>query len=594
MSDACSSADKQHFTGLEDQISQMPVASWVFGLNASGALVFISANTVADRLMEIDHSQMKGLGAEEILPHLKDPEIMRRYCRVANAGPPINDQGTVYGKNGMFLGMFSYRVFCLHRRKVAVMAIKQENCDGPGPGGRSATGCGNLDIKVPERFQGESPLNLSRNLFTSLYPDDACRKEDAHELRFTDLFTSGELEKIQTAFTKITNMASIITTPSGQPITEANNFCTLCRDVIRKTPAGLANCIHSDSVVGRLNPDGPTLRPCLSGGVLWDCGVNIIVGGHHVANWLMGQVRLDDRIDTAKLTRYARQIGADETVFVDAYKQVPVTSYLNFYRTCHFLFLFANLLSEMAYQNLLLTRSNASHLKIAKALKYSESRLRHLSSKLILAQEEERRQLAVELHDGIGQSLTAAKYSVDNILMNLDNPDVDIKALVRSGARILKGGISDIRQMQVALRPRILDELGAIAAIKWFCREFSRIYTEIRLDLHIDLTEAQISDPLKPTVFRIIQEALNNAAKYSEGSRISLSFAGKSDALILEIKDNGIGFDLEAVLSSGEMNRGLGLDSMRERAELCGGRFKILTAPGKGTAVHALWPVHGW
>jgi signal transduction histidine kinase len=251
--------------------------------------------------------------------------------------------------------------------------------------------------------------------------------------------------------------------------------------------------------------------------------------------------------------------------------------------------LFANLISDMAYQNLRLVRAHMIQEQTSRALQASESRLQHLSSKLILTQEEERRQLAAELHDGIGQSLTAVKFSIDNILLNLENPNMDIRKAIRSASQIIKDSIGDVRRMQVELRPRILDELGIIATINWFCREFRSIYSHIDLEIRVDVTEDQVAGHLKPVVFRIIQEAFNNAAKYCEGDRMDLSFIDHKGCLTLEIRDNGIGFDLDEVLSSRELNRGLGLDSMRERAELCNGEFEIFTGPGEGTCIRASW-----
>ncbi|MDO9065457.1 MAG: PocR ligand-binding domain-containing protein, partial [Chloroflexota bacterium] len=101
------------------------------------------------------------------------------------------------------------------------------------------------------------------------------------------------MQRIQDFFADATGVASIIIRPDGTPITNPSNFCRLCNEIIRKTDIGLTNCIKSDAEIGRPNPSGPVIQPCLSGG-LWDAGVSIIVGGKHIANWLIGQVKNEE------------------------------------------------------------------------------------------------------------------------------------------------------------------------------------------------------------------------------------------------------------------------------------------------------------
>ena len=144
-------------------------------------------------------------------------------------------------------------------------------------------------------------------------PTPATPDNDTAALRFEELFDLAEIQRIQDAFAAATGVASIITDPQGRPLTRPSNFCRLCSEIIRKTSQGLANCMRSDAVLGALNPEGPIIQPCLSGG-LWDGGTSICVGDHHIANWLIGQV-LDEQCDEAKMVAYARAIGADETAF---------------------------------------------------------------------------------------------------------------------------------------------------------------------------------------------------------------------------------------------------------------------------------------
>ncbi|KAF0233336.1 MAG: multi-sensor signal transduction histidine [Desulfovibrionaceae bacterium] len=170
------------------------------------------------------------------------------------------------------------------------------------------------------------------------------------QVEFEDLFDLADLQRIQDAFAGASQVASLITRLDGTPITQPSNFCRLCRDIIRKTEKGRGNCFASDSALGRYTPDGPTIQPCLSGG-LWDAGVSITVGGRHVANWLIGQVRNETQ-DDAALLRYADEIGADPEAFRAALAEVTVMSREQFGKVADALYLLANEISQRAYQTL--------------------------------------------------------------------------------------------------------------------------------------------------------------------------------------------------------------------------------------------------
>lgn len=195
------------------------------------------------------------------------------------------------------------------------------------------------------------------------------------DINFSDLFNLEDIQKIQDAFAEVAGVASIITKPDGTPITQPSRFCRLCKDIIRKTDKGLANCFYSDSVIGRYNPEGPVIRQCLSGG-LWDAGASITVGGKHIANWLIGQVK-NESIDEEQLIKYAREIGADENEFRKALQEVPVGSLNRFQKIAEALFLFANELSLKAYQNVQQARLITEREQMANELKKAHAELEH-------------------------------------------------------------------------------------------------------------------------------------------------------------------------------------------------------------------------
>ena len=226
------------------------------------------------------------------------------------------------------------------------------------------------------------------------------------------------------------------------------------------------------------------------------------------------------------------------------------------------------------------------------ALRESENRLRVLSSQLLTAQESERKRIALELHDGIGQMLTAIKFKVESILQ--EEGKGKAKAKEKSFEAIIsmvRESVDEVRRMQMDLRPSTLDDLGVLATLGWFCREYQKIYSHIHIEKEIGLQENEVSTPRKVVIYRLTQEAMNNIAKHSQADLIHLSLRRMENEIELVIKDNGMGFDLEEILSPERSKRGLGLSSMRERTELSGGAFTIESTPGKGTTIRASWPL---
>ncbi len=226
-------------------------------------------------------------------------------------------------------------------------------------------------LDITERKRVEEALQ--RQILALTQP---LHESESATVQFTDLFNLEDVQQIQNAFADATNVASIITKPDGSPITKPSNFCRLCKDIIRKTEKGLSNCFYSDAIVGRYNPVGPIVQPCLSGG-LWDAGASITVGGKHIASWLIGQVR-NEELDEACLLQYATKIEADSSEFRAALAEVPVMPRERFEKVSHALFLLANELSTKAYQNIQQARFIAERHQTEVALRESEERFRSI------------------------------------------------------------------------------------------------------------------------------------------------------------------------------------------------------------------------
>jgi PAS domain S-box-containing protein len=208
--------------------------------------------------------------------------------------------------------------------------------------------------------QGElrGGLEVARDITESKRMEEALEKrlvalsrplDDAGEIDFQDLFNLKDIQRIQDLFAQSTGVASLITAPDGTPITQPSNFCRLCSSFIRQTEKGRQKCAASDARLGRYNPTGPTVHHCLSAG-LCGAGASITVGGKHIATWLIGQVR-DETVTEEEVRDYARDLGLDPEEFLAAFLEVPPMPEEHFKQVAQALFVLANQLSAMAYQN---------------------------------------------------------------------------------------------------------------------------------------------------------------------------------------------------------------------------------------------------
>ena len=225
-------------------------------------------------------------------------------------------------------------------------------------------------------------------------------------------------------------------------------------------------------------------------------------------------------------------------------------------------------------------------------LRKSERELRLLSARILDAQESERKRVARELHDGIGQALTGIKFALENGLRRLRESQTapHFKSL-EDIIPLIQATVDETRQIAMGLRPSTLDDIGISETIYWFCQQFENIYQNIRILQSIEVDENQISETLKTVIFRVMQESLNNVAKHSGADRIRVSLQQEGNTVKLLVQDNGRGFNTVNPLPPDLSLRGFGLAGMRERTELSGGTFNIESAPGQGTIICAVWPL---
>lgn len=248
-------------------------------------------------------------------------------------------------------------------------------------------------------------------------------------------------------------------------------------------------------------------------------------------------------------------------------------------------------------KDVLCLMGNIAALEIARkqaeeSLAQSENDLRHLSAQLLRAHEDERKRLAQELHDGIGQSLSAIKFRIESSIKQIgESVGTKGRDQLELLVPMVQGTVEEVQRIAADLRPFILDDLGLVATLRWFLRQFQSTYSTIRLDGRIELEEEEVPEQLKIVIFRIVQEALNNVVRHSRAERVLVALRRKRSNLELMIKDNGVGIRAAAEASASVRRIGFGLSSMKERAELSGGTFGLGEGPHKGTTIRAVWPL---
>jgi len=213
----------------------------------------------------------------------------------------------------------------------------------------------------------------------------------------------------------------------------------------------------------------------------------------------------------------------------------------------------------------------------------SRQELGRLSRRLVDAQEAERRTISRELHDEVGQLLGALLMDVAHLSKLIPPGD---KMLLEQLGRIRTAGetaVKSIRDMALLLRPPMLDDLGLVPALEWQARETSR-RSDVEVDVHAEELAADPSDEVKVCIYRVVQEALQNAASHARAKKAEVVVKGAGRKVVVEVRDDGEGFEPDRT-------RGMGILGMEERVRQLGGTFFIQSAPGEGTVVHTELPL---
>lgn len=212
--------------------------------------------------------------------------------------------------------------------------------------------------------------------------------------------------------------------------------------------------------------------------------------------------------------------------------------------------------------------------------------LRGLSARLIAAQDEERRRLSREMHDGFGQDLAVTKMALDKIAFSEDCPE-PLRETASKASDVVFGVIQQVRSMSYLLHPPMLDEIGLKSALEWYLDGLAK-RSGIEIEIEVQTGFPRYTAELETTVFRVVQEALTNILRHSGASRASVSLFEEQDRLILSIQDNGKGVS-DKIAEFRPDRMGVGIGGMRQRVKQLGGALKIVNS-SPGTLVQAIIP----
>jgi signal transduction histidine kinase len=230
-----------------------------------------------------------------------------------------------------------------------------------------------------------------------------------------------------------------------------------------------------------------------------------------------------------------------------------------------------------------LSRSNFDLTQEIKERERAERDLRNLSAKALTIQDEERRRIARDLHDGVGQTLTAAIMAVSQAMSCPEPLPTGCQSGLRDAEDLLQQAVREVRTVSHLLHPPLLDESGLLSAVRWYAEGFSK-RSGIKLTLELDEQTDRFGQDVETGLFRIVQEGLTNVHRHSGAEAVHIKITTSRRRLTLSIQDDGKGFPPDALRVPPNGSQGVGLSSMRERSALLGGTFNIETN-SRGTLI---------
>lgn len=247
--------------------------------------------------------------------------------------------------------------------------------------------------------------------------------------------------------------------------------------------------------------------------------------------------------------------------------------------------------SEIAFVQTL-----ANHLAIAvenaklmELVKEQAENLKTLSQQVIRTQEDERRKIAQELHDEIGQALTVMKINIEMSKQKIPSEFTQVIDRIKENEELIVQTLEKVRNLTTDLRPPTLDDLGLVPTLNWYIQSFSK-RTNIKVTFKTNHCRGRFPLDLEMVLYRINQEALTNVAKHAKATSVLIRLEKKNNYALLTVKDDGVGFDIKKIMSERKVKKGFGLFNIKERVKLLNGDFNVISKPKKGTRLQVRIP----
>jgi two-component system, NarL family, sensor kinase len=240
-------------------------------------------------------------------------------------------------------------------------------------------------------------------------------------------------------------------------------------------------------------------------------------------------------------------------------------------------------------------RISAENARLIERLAETERRFHRISRGVLRVQEEERSRISRDLHDGIGQSLTALKIQLELLEQEAARTQAALVPRIAAVRELTESCLTEVREMARLLRPQMLDDLGLVPTLRWLARTVeTRTGVVVSLEAELesegaDRSEDQDADTL---VFRIVQEALTNVVRHAGVASARVRVERRGESIVVTVEDRGVGFDAEAVLAGRDEEGGFGVRAMRDRVQSFNGKFRVRSSPGE-TIVEAEIPLGG-
>lgn len=408
-------------------------------------------------------------------------------------------------------------------------------------------------------------------------------------IKYGELVDVLKLQALMESFSEVIGTANAVIDVDGRVIVYSG-WQEACTGFHRINAETCRRCIESDTLLAEKMTRGVPFAIYRCNNGLVDTAAPIIVEGEHVASVFAGQF-LTAPPDPGFFREQARQFGFDETSYLEAIVRIPV---LPMERVEAITRLYAQLAGMLADNGLDRVKERIANeqlkmeirdRKIAEASAVDfAARLQVMTRRYAGAQESESRRLARELHDRVSSSLTAIGLSLGLIERQLPfDAAASIKERLANTVALVHDTVSNAREISHDLHPSVLEYCGVLPALEDYGRQYSG-HTGIAVEVTGEDREIRLRPETEVALYRIAQEALTNCAKYADAKTVKIELNGDAEHAIFVVSDDGVGFDLIR-LGDGEITPGLGLLSMRERAEAIGGKLTLASGPGLGTRV---------